>query len=515
MKEKIVEMTAKELRNYLTRAVRKEIAKRLLKENDDFIGSEDSKEDINFDHEKEKAKQELIRLLIDRTGQGSAYKLDISDEFLDFISKHAEKYNLENLKYVKSLEDLAEKIISAYSNVSSSDRWRRAKKYADDLVTKFIVQKGLSKYEYRKAKSEEEKNKAFKGKEEEFMEYINRTLTSYAKRYRKSKDFVFNKFVEFLKDQYPSVIRRTDDNITAITVYVDFMSNTPPVNRSVQTDVRAFLDIFQIKKGIEDIENELKKPEPEEEEEEQSIEYAKVTQVDGSKLREIASALGVTEKAVNDILAAIPPGKVKAIYDVLYNAVTRGNAGEAKRTLESYDAIAQRAIRMAVKEYIMLIEDAIDNIPDPDGNLTATDLALKIEEEGLYDGVTQQEIQNEMIGLNRIAEIVNDPKYADNDLWKDLVGEMLRLDLTKKVVVKSGDTRISSPNVFKSFQNLVAKTVGMIDPASFKKDGAGRPNAAIKARMDKAQAAASEIGYQGKIKIGDIESKINKSTRKK
>jgi hypothetical protein len=60
------------------------------------------------------------------------------------------------------------------------------------------------------------------------------------------------------------------------------------------------------------------------------------------------------------------------------------------------------------------------------------------------------------------------------------------MDLTRKVKVKSGEGKISSPNAFKSFQNLVAKAVGMIDIASFKKDGAGRPSAAIKAKMDQA-----------------------------
>ena len=229
--------------------------------------------------------------------------------------------------------------------------------------------------------------------------------------------------------------------------------------------------------------------------------------MDGSKLREIGAMLGVSEKAINDFLAAYPAGKVKAIYDVLHNAVMKGKSAEAKRTLETYDAITQRAITMATKEFMLLIDDAIDNTGDPDGNLTATDLAMQIEEAGLYEDVTPEEVQNEMVGLNRIVEIINDPQYADNNFWKNFVAEILRMDLTRKVKVKSGEGKISSPNAFKSFQNLVAKAVGMIDVASFKKDGAGRPSAAIKARMDQAQAAADEIGYQGKIKIGDMEAK--------
>lgn len=279
-----------------------------------------------------------------------------------------------------------------------------------------------------------------------------------------------------------------------------------PAGRSVQKDVRSFLDIYQIGKGVD---HTIQKSEEEEALDPNAPtpgENAKVTDVDGAKLREIGAMLGVTEKAVNDFLATYPPGKVKAIYDVLKNAVMKGKSADAKRTLETYDAITQRAITMATKEFMLLIDDAIDSSDNPDGQLTATDLALKIEEEGLYEDVTPEEVQNEMVGLNRIVEIINDPEYADGDLWKNLIAEMLRMDLTQRVKVKSGDGKISSPNAFKSFQNLVAKAVGMIDIASFKKDGAGRPSAAIKAKMDAAAAAASEFGNQGKIKIGKSDS---------
>ena len=43
----------------------------------------------------------------------------------------------------------------------------------------------------------------------------------------------------------------------------------------------------------------------------------------------------------------------------------------------------------------------------------------------------------------------------------------------------------------------------MIDPASFKKGGAGRPTAAQKAKADAAAVAAAELGRTGKVRVSD------------
>lgn len=497
MEEKILEMSAKQFRSYLAEAVKKEIAKRMLKENEEPSVGES---------EIEKTKFEVLQILKTRSGAGIPGKPDVSKGFLSFLSDFAEKNKISSFMGVSSLEDVADRIVK---NFMATGKIEKAKKYADDLVTKYIISKGESKVEKYKAAQAKTQNTEFQGKEEEILELIDKKLTQATRTSKKPKSVLVSGFAAWIKKNFSDIVDMGDDVPTTFAKYADFYSgDTIPQGKSVQADLKAFFDSNKLAWGsldktIEDAEKEEEEPS----EGEQGKENAKVTEVDGSKLREIGAMLGVSEKAINDFLAAYPAGKVKAIYDVLHNAVMKGKSAEAKRTLETYDAITQRAITMATKEFMLLIDDAIDNTGDPDGNLTATDLAMQIEEAGLYEDVTPEEVQNEMVGLNRIVEIINDPQYADNNFWKNFVAEILRMDLTRKVKVKSGEGKISSPNAFKSFQNLVAKAVGMIDVASFKKDGAGRPSAAIKARMDQAQAAADEIGYQGKIKIGDMEAK--------
>lgn len=507
MPDNIVEMTAQQFRAKLQEMVRLEIAKRLSESDEGERPANDS----NKEDAVTKAKAEILRRLqnaVIYTDKINGTKKDETPQFLDFIKDLAGKTSKESLMGVSSLEDLAGRLAV---NFSTSEDWDKAKKEAEDLTTKYIVSKGEKKATAKKETMAA--NKEFKGKEEEILHAIADKL----KPFRNSKGTQAANvagFTSWLKKNYPNVVDQSDDPVSAFTKYASYFSQpTIPANKSPMGDLNAFLASSRVPAGIDKTLSAISGEEEADKinaapdaEAQKSGDYTTTVDLSGETLQSIGNELGVSPNAIEDILKAIPPGKVKAIEDAIRSQLRSGKAADAKRNLETYSQFSKRAVSVALREFIKLIDKAID---ESDGELMPTDLIAVVSDLRNYKDpqgqmrshLSPDEEAKEDMFLSKIVDIVNDPEYANEDEWQNVVGEMLKMDYDTKTKMKTnaaGNVVKVSGNIVKTFQNMVSKALGMLDPGS-RAFGKGRPSADVAAAK-----AAQQAEFPPEYRIGTI-----------
>ena len=435
MTDKIIEITPQEFRKKLTEMVRLEIAKRLMEA-------------------EETMEPEVSAVDDEKKGISNVVQRRISDseaaKFLQFVKDSSVD---PELKDVSSLEQFVSVVAKKFPN--SAD----AKKFVEDLVTGFRVGKKEKTNEPVSAAAEKTHSRA-----EAILSSIHDVLTVNRGPDAKAKSKEnFIGFANWIKKNYPTITDTADDSVTTLTKYADFFAKGKiPAGKSWKEDLNLFKTISKVSKTSSEIEAL------------QAKDQARIDKVkdattknvtvaglgDAMGVEAVGKAIGTSGRTIQNILQAIPAGKGNAIYLVLKNALTGNDVSAARRTLKDFEAVFKKAVESAKKEFIMLIEDAGELEPE-ENMITRDNLAKVLQDAGFREDLTPAEVANENMFLEHLADIVN---THGEDEWKPLVGEMLQLDLEEK-----------GQNILKSFQNIVAKAMGVFDPASFA-PGRGRPS---------------------------------------
>jgi len=160
-----------------------------------------------------------------------------------------------------------------------------------------------------------------------------------------------------------------------------------------------------------------------------------------------------TPTAINNILEklTVDGGKLDTLRVTLLDYIKCGS-GDVPATLKTFDMELRRAVVAAAGRYVDCFEQARGM--DPEGNVVSLENLCKVlDEKKLRDSMSDEDKTRENMFLQLLVNYSNDIEAADDDKWKDIVMEMLSVDLLESPVIATREHL----NIVKSFQNLVAE----------------------------------------------------------
>lgn len=339
--------------------------------------------------------------------------------------------------------------------------------------------------------SEEEKKIGFdqSTKAEKLLLAIHDLLSS--KKVKGNPQDNFKEFSDWIKKHYESdlSLSPSDDTASVLSKYADhFSKEMKPTGKSVKGDLMAFLTTRNMKKKLDKVEAELDKPEiadepestvPRGEKVKGAGKTSTVASLDsGALMKDIGDSIGVSKQRVEQILSSVPLGAAANLNVVLKAHVAGDPDYKADgRSIKEIDNVLKMAIKKAKAELMNIIDAAGEM--EPEENMITKEHLMDVLKQ--YGGPTSEdETHAEGLFLEKIAEIMN---TNPDDEALQIVNAMVDEDL-----MKPGE------NLFKTFQNMVTKAAGDIDPAFFK--GSGR-------RTEKQKEILANVEKElGKYRIG-------------
>ena len=162
-----------------------------------------------------------------------------------------------------------------------------------------------------------------------------------------------------------------------------------------------------------------------------------------------------TPTAINNILNTLTTdgGKLDTLRSTLLDYL-KTSSNDSTSALVSFDSALKRAVVEAAGNYIDYIEQA--RSMDADGNVVTLENLLKVlDSKKLRDSMSDEDKNHENLFLEKLIDYANDIEEANDEGWKDVVMEMISIDLLEASVFAPR----AQLNIVKSFQNLVAEII--------------------------------------------------------
>lgn len=166
-----------------------------------------------------------------------------------------------------------------------------------------------------------------------------------------------------------------------------------------------------------------------------------------------------TPTAINDIIEKLTSenqdnlGKLHVMKKMIEHYLGFW-AEEDEAAIKNFSRSMKRAVIQASGRYVDLFDQAREM--DSNGETIFLDNLVKLlDKNKLRDSMSEEDIKRENLFLECLLSYANDLEFMNDDLWKDVVMEMLNSDLMESPIFATRD-RI---NIVKSFQNMIATIV--------------------------------------------------------